>query len=457
MMACLHFLDTPDENLDTGFALPLKKLALSSGAQSSAHLRYLLSEPVQQAISLAFQSSAVSSLPVERAFAQTKQQEAPRLCHVATASRNQIIRQFLRQRGELLHEASSSAAALRSSLKTNVASLAWELQPRLADLALSHNGSQPMKEFIAIHRPALQAEVQRRKTLAQSVSSRFENQEFPLTHSQWISWFRRNQDEFYSGMLQAGHQRRAANRRLQASADTPPPVMRGRPAKATLRAVSLKPWQQILHRRSGWFILKDGNSEVRLLFVFTFKGHSYCIDFSVWRRRREFCIVSGDGFNLDDIIISLAEVEGSDHIVVMEAAVDMQSAPVGLRAFSAASAPAASSAAPAPVLLPTPAGQVSIAVVKASVLTEPLTVPRKSRKRKDMGTTEDGDLSCSSDSDEHMAQISSASSHASVDTDVDSGVDDYVDGKDMGGELDAEGDEGLLAFGGGDGTVALAY
>ena len=256
-MACLNFLHTPDDQLDTGFGLPLKKLALRSGAHEWAHLQYLMSEPVQQTIRLAFQASAVSSLPVERAFAQTKRQEAPRLCHVATASRNQIIRQFLRQRSELLQQAVQASAALRC-LKTNVASLAWELQPRLADLALNQQCSQPMKEFIEANKPALQAEVERRRNLAQSVLSRLESSEFPLAQAQWINWFRKNQDQFYQGMKEAGHKRRAANRRLQASADTPLPVTRVRPSKTTGRPGTWKPWQQILHRRSGWYLVKEG-------------------------------------------------------------------------------------------------------------------------------------------------------------------------------------------------------
>jgi len=196
LMACLNFLHTPDDQLDTGFGSALKKLALRSGAHESAHLQYLVSEPVQQAISLAFRASAVSSLPVERAFAETKRQEAPRLYHVATASRNQIIRQFLRQRSELLQQAVQASAALRSSLKTNVASLAWELQPRLADFALNRQCSQPMKEFIEANKPALQAEVERRSNLAQSALSRLESSECPLTQAQWINWFRKNQTSF---------------------------------------------------------------------------------------------------------------------------------------------------------------------------------------------------------------------------------------------------------------------
>jgi hypothetical protein len=53
------------------------------------------------------------------------------------------------------------------------------------------------------------------------------------------------------------------------------------------------------------------------------------MDFSLWRRRRGFCIESSEGINLDDIIISLSDIEGDDDAVVMQAEVDVQSASFG--------------------------------------------------------------------------------------------------------------------------------
>jgi hypothetical protein len=141
VLACRHFLELPDEMLDTGFGLPLRRLVLQAGDGELMRVQYLMSESVQQALDLAFDSAAASSLPVERAFAACKRSEAPRLCHVATASRNQILRQFLRQRQETLQEVSKASAAVRRSMRTNVASLAWELQPQLSDHALRHSSA----------------------------------------------------------------------------------------------------------------------------------------------------------------------------------------------------------------------------------------------------------------------------------------------------------------------------
>jgi len=129
--ACMRFLVMPEEELDVGFGSPLRRLATQAGAREGERLRWLLSAPVQVAIAQAFVASAASSLPVERAFAETKRSEAPRLCHVATAGRNQLIKQFLRRRGELLEEATAAAALLHQATSQNLQSLAWEAKPEL--------------------------------------------------------------------------------------------------------------------------------------------------------------------------------------------------------------------------------------------------------------------------------------------------------------------------------------
>ena len=146
--ACMDFLDMPEDKLDVGFGLQLKRLAEGAAPTPALRLRYLLSSSGQKALQTAFQARSASSLPVERAFAETKRSEAPRLCHVATAGRNQILRQYLRQREELLERADHAAKALRRSLSTNLNSLAWELRPDLADRALEGKSAE-MQRFIA--------------------------------------------------------------------------------------------------------------------------------------------------------------------------------------------------------------------------------------------------------------------------------------------------------------------
>ena len=171
----VQFVQMPADLLDQGLGAPLLRLVRRAGATDGQRLAFLCSDPVQQALTLAFEASAASSLPAERAFAQTKRSEAPRLCHVATASRNQILRQFLRQRSDVIRQAEVAVVALRKSLKTNISSLAWELNPTLSDVALSkRGGSAAMRGFIAQNSAGLHAEVERRRARAKSAMQRIE-------------------------------------------------------------------------------------------------------------------------------------------------------------------------------------------------------------------------------------------------------------------------------------------
>ena len=116
----MQFVQMPAELLDQGLGAPLLRLVRRAGATDGQRLAFLCSDPAQQALPVAFEASAAYSLPVERAFAETKRSEAPRLCHVATASRNQILRQLLRQRSDALRQAEVAAAALHKRMKANI-------------------------------------------------------------------------------------------------------------------------------------------------------------------------------------------------------------------------------------------------------------------------------------------------------------------------------------------------
>ena len=97
LLACDAFLHTPDERLDSGFALPLKQHAWSWQSEEAAKA-FLTAPPVQRLLRTAFAAACASSLPAERKFAEAKRSEAPRLCHVAVASRNHALRLFRRWR-----------------------------------------------------------------------------------------------------------------------------------------------------------------------------------------------------------------------------------------------------------------------------------------------------------------------------------------------------------------------
>ena len=122
--ACLDFMHMKDDDLDMGFSVPLKSMAIRAGNTDMERLPWLLSDQVQNSLLLVLSASAASSLPIERAFAEVKRSEAPRLCHVATAGRNQVLRQHLRQREDLLKQGSQAAALLRRSARLRLTSLA---------------------------------------------------------------------------------------------------------------------------------------------------------------------------------------------------------------------------------------------------------------------------------------------------------------------------------------------
>ena len=400
----MHSVQMPAELLDQGLGAPLLRLVRRAGATDGQRLAFLCSDPLQQALTVAFEASAASSLPAERAFAETKLSEAPRLCHVATASRNQILRQFLRQRSDVLRQAEVAAAALRKSLNTNMSTLAWELNPALSEVALSkRGGSCAMKAFIAQNTARLHAEVDRRRAMAKSAMQRVEGFETPVTRQAWIHWFRRHQDVFYQEMRESGEKRRAANRRLQASDACPPIGVRlFPPASDETPDRVTEPWMKLLTRRSGWHVVRLVSNELRLFFLFFFKRVTHCLDFSIWRQGRDFVLQQLPGFVLNEHIQPLAQVEFDEEVAeLLEVGINVR--------FKG---------------LPS---TVRLSVVAARTVTAP--VHRDNRKRRRNGDpVVDGHDSSGEDSEDLLPDLSSASSCASVDTDVDSAVDDCAEG-----------------------------
>ena len=100
----MEFLRVPRAEHDLGASLQLQRMARAQGAERK-QVDFLLSEPVQSALTAAFREGAASSLPAERYFAEAKRNEGIRVCHVATAGRNLILRQFLRDRAQQVRPA----------------------------------------------------------------------------------------------------------------------------------------------------------------------------------------------------------------------------------------------------------------------------------------------------------------------------------------------------------------
>jgi len=286
--ACVDFLQTPSQQLDTGFSLPLKKLAERGRETEVERLKFLLSAPVQEALDLAFSSSEASSLPVERKHAVTKRNEAPRLCHVSTAGRNQIIRAEHRERERLLSIAEAASAEFRKAAKLRITSLAWERCPSHVgrsigvDARPKEHDAAELARFVHSHRDELQHELKRRRQGAKDAveSARVAR---PLTQREWVEWFEDNSDSFARRMVVAGATRRESNRRMHADSSIVDSVERLEP-RSTSCAASLPAWQRFLTGRSGWFCAASPAGPVRsFFFAHQLHGQCWCYSIEAWR------------------------------------------------------------------------------------------------------------------------------------------------------------------------------
>ena len=425
-LACMRFLHLADEELDAGFGLPLRRLACH-GRQEVDSINYLMSEPVQAALSSSFLASAASSLPVERAFAETKRSEAPRLCHVATASRNQMLRQHLRQRKEMLEQADMAAAQVRRVMKLNLVSLATELKPELGKQRFA-GSSVSTNSFIQQNRHKLQAELDRRRQLARDAMERTQKIDIPVTQASWISWFREHEQDFREKMKGAGERRRAANRRLEAAPDIPVAVARLSATRANVKVAKLPRWQQLCWGRSAWLCLQTAQQNMVVIFVYTHSRRTFYFDASSLLRGSTITFRSGDSLAIDQVWAPLENADfGSVHTVNELSFVGSAMPVSAAEALASSAATGASSAAAAPS-----ASSVVLRVGQARPITDVVKVRRRKGKKRNVdGVAAGSDSDSSAESDERSPECKqkcysssdSASSLPSVDTDADSGVE----------------------------------
>ena len=363
---CMDFLQVPDEHLDVGFSLRLKQLALAAGATEGEQLAYLMSESVQEALKTTFATAAVSSLPVERAFAETKRQEAPRLCSVATASRNQLLRHFHRDRENMVSRIEVTQCGLRQAMKKNAHSLAWE---RRADLvapgiragsapALDSGKAAELSAYVAANRKDLDEEVCAGRARAKAAAQRAKVT-MPVTEAEWAAWIASRRDEFGTLMRSATSERRAVNERLVAASERPIPVPRLSPAVASQAQRPAASWVQLLWGRSGWYALQSRRGVVTLLLSHS-RQHTWglCVDDLAVRERvfrlestcarnlrhrirplRELCACPVDG--VWELCMAGAFAQGMVELQVARATPVLSPLPAAARKREARQAPAA--------------------------------------------------------------------------------------------------------------------
>ena len=299
----------PIDQLDIGFSLELKRMMEAAGATECAQVSYLLSDAVQRALETTFRASAASSLPVERAFAQTKRNEAPRLCHVSVASRSQILRTFLRERREMLDRVRRADRAVARAMKVNVTYLAWAHcrgavgRPRGAraigeeapsSLEKAHD-AELIRRYIEEHRLSLEAEIAERRSTARAHRESLRSTGTLVTEAEWLGWFTDNSDAFRQRMVTAAAERSALSRRMRASPDIPKNAARleASCAPPALSAESKPEWLKLLQGRDGWFCVRSNPRQVQTLFLFSRGYQTYFLSVDRFRRGQRF-VVPGD-------------------------------------------------------------------------------------------------------------------------------------------------------------------
>ena len=345
-VACLDFLRVPEAELDPGFSLQLRLLARSAGDTEVERIAYLLSEPVQSTLRDAFMTSAASSLPVERAFAQTKRKEAPRLCHLATASMHQIIRGFLREREEIASQVQQAEVALQRALRTNLQSLAWERRRALVGRPLGAiarsassssyfvkaHASADLKSYIDSNRLSLERELRERRAACKSRVASAKAGNVPVTDSEWHSWFITNHTSFWESMKTVVSERRALSERVRESVNVPEsaPKWPSVDSSTAQSAGYVAPeWVKTLRGRDGWFAVQCGGRPVKVLYVLSSgRYRSHAVDLQTWREGRTYVIQAGKGgLALGDLVRPLEDIEIiGDYVRCLELVVSAQSA-----------------------------------------------------------------------------------------------------------------------------------
>ena len=251
-------------------------------------MELLIGDRVQEALESTFGAALASSLPVERKFAETKRREAPRLCSVATASRNQLLRHFHRDRNRMLERIEATEGSLRKAMKTNVQSLAWKRRSALVSLggrargdqqqsALAPDSQRALQEAVEENRGDWEEEVRAARRGAADAAARAKVH-IPLRESEWAEWMREHRTEFSALMRLAPADRRALCTRLTASPSRPAPAPRLGPVRSTgVGACARARWLELLWGRTGWFAVKVG-TRVKTILVSYSRGSMWGID-----------------------------------------------------------------------------------------------------------------------------------------------------------------------------------
>jgi len=144
LASCLDFLHTVEAALDVGFSLALRERAEKCGSETGA-VSFLAAATTQEAIELFLLSMMTTTLEVERRHAQVKRLETSKLTHVASASRNAILRRYQARVARLRDALAKARAEERRASRTHISAMTWQERPDLVGRpsASSRRGLRP--------------------------------------------------------------------------------------------------------------------------------------------------------------------------------------------------------------------------------------------------------------------------------------------------------------------------
>ena len=154
----VDFLDLPEDELDTGYTLPLQRRALAEGTMDAA-IEFLASDVVQAEIDLVLDRGLATTLDVERKHSTDKTREKRKVSSVGRLSRVSIMSRYQRERYQRRDSARHKRAHVVKTKFMNHRALAIQRRPKLMPRGRGFGGeprdSTSLDQYIDEHRDEL--------------------------------------------------------------------------------------------------------------------------------------------------------------------------------------------------------------------------------------------------------------------------------------------------------------
>ena len=350
----MNFLGVEATELDVGLSLPLQRRAQRYETETE-QIAFLARDDVQEMLVTFLVGVAASTLEVERRHAQAKRWEARRLSHVATASRDCILRRYRAERAASEAQDAALRADRAKAQKMNKWSAAWQrclglrpegqrfcrewsAQPQAppqpqarargggarADQGRHGGGSNKrqrlsqgpsadadeMRTYVAEHETDPQEEVaQFREAVARRWAAHQAQRRLHVVPSglgEWVKHLQAHESEFRNCVRTATTERREKSRRLRAASDIPEGVPRLQPQAPRWRPLA-RGWARTAWGRSGWYVIGI-KGDAKIFFLYSYSGRTHFMDMTLCRTV-EGIIVLDHKFSLPEMLHHLSCVE----------------------------------------------------------------------------------------------------------------------------------------------------